>query len=233
MTHYVCQDLRFQLKPSTRRKTLGITVDRDGSLLLHTPSGAPQGEIEAFVRAKRFWVYTKLAEKELLAEKAYPSRQFVEGEGYCYLGRVHRLKLVPEADTPLQLKNGRFLLHDARPQQARKAFVAWYRDRALERLPELAAEYTQRLGVSAAGVRLLDLSNRWASCSEKGVLNFHWKIMQLPQRLIRYVVAHEVAHLAEKHHTPKFWLNLERLMPDYAKRSGELREQGLTYLRLT
>jgi hypothetical protein len=232
MSVYQSGELQFAVQPSSRRKTLGITVDRDSSLILHIPANAQQNIIDSFVKEKRLWVYEKLAEKALWIEKAYPPRQFVDGEGFAYLGRVYRLKIQNGLLTLLTFQNNRFLLAEPSAYRAKELFVDWYKQKALEYLPALVGEYTQRIDKETKGLRILDLSNRWASCSDQGVLNFHWKVMQLPNRYIRYIVAHEIAHLVEKHHTPQFWRTLERMMPDYEQHLGSLRSEAMKYMRV-
>lgn len=229
---YQSGDLVFEVKPSSRRKTLGITVDRDSSLILHVPTDVQDGLIDRFVHEKKLWVYEKLAEKALWMEKAYPPRKFVDGEGFSYLGRIHRLKVEDATLKPLSFQNGRFVLSSVSAYRARELFIDWYRMRAQAYLPDLIDEYTTRLGRESKGLRILDLGNRWGSCSDEGVLNFHWKVMQLPARYIRYVVAHETAHLAEKHHGPEFWRVLERMMPDYEQHLSSLRRDAVKYLRM-
>jgi predicted metal-dependent hydrolase len=82
-----------------------------------------------------------------------------------------------------------------------------------------------RTGLPPAAVRLRDLGFRWGSCGSDGVLFFNWRLLQLPMRLVDYVVAHELAHLLEPHHTPAFWNVLDCTMPDWKKRREELRTQ--------
>ena len=232
MSVYQSGELQFAVQHSSRRKTLGITVDRDSSLILHVPANAQQNIIDRFVKEKRLWVYKKLAEKALWIETAYPPRQFVDGEGFAYLGRVYRLKIQDDLLMPLTFQNSRFLLAETSSYRARELFVDWYRQKALEYLPTLVDEYAQRVDEEIKALRVLDLRNRWASCSEQGALNFHWKVMQLPNRYIRYIVAHEIGHLIEKHHTPKFWRVLERMMPDYEQHLGSLRSEAMKYMRV-
>src|SRR5262245_30495409 len=88
-------DLEFEVRESPRRATVGITVDRDGSLQLHAPRGCPPDVLAAWAHSKRMWVYRKLAEKDLLLS-VNPNRDFVTGEGFAYLGRSHRM-LVADA----------------------------------------------------------------------------------------------------------------------------------------
>ena len=85
-------DLSFMVRESDRRRTVGITVDRDGSLLLHAPAGAKPDAVAAWAWSKRGWVFRKLADKHLLLA-ATPAKEFVTGEGFDYLGRHYRLQL--------------------------------------------------------------------------------------------------------------------------------------------
>lgn len=219
-------DLQFVVRHSVRRRTLQITVDRDGALLLSAPPDVGEAVLRAFVMDKRFWIYTKLAEKDRL-QRLVPRKQYVGGEGFLYLGRSFRLKLVDTQDVPLKLAAGRFCLRrDALPA-AREHFVRWYSERARAWLSSRVADYQSRMEVAPAGVRVQDLGYRWGSCGKGDWLYFHWKAILLPARIAEYVVVHEIAHLHEPHHTPAFWLRVERAMPDYAQRKAWLAEHGM------
>lgn len=219
-------DLQFTVRRSTRRRSMEITVERDGTLLLSAPPEVDDDHLRAFVLEKRFWIYTRLAEKDRL-QRAVPRKEFVGGEGFLYLGRSHRLKLVAEQDVPLKLAAGRFCLRrDALPS-AREHFIRWYGERANGWLADRVAGFAARMEVLPAGVKVQDLGYRWGSCGKGGWLYFHWKTILLPARIAEYVAVHEMAHLHEPHHTPAFWLQIERAMPDYAQRKAWLAEHGI------
>jgi len=219
-------DLQFTVRHSARRRTMQITVERDGDLLLSAPPEVDEARLRTFVQEKRFWIYTKLAEKERL-QRRVPRKEFVGGEGFLYLGRSHRLKLADEQDVPLKLAAGRFSLRrDALPA-ARAHFIRWYSERARAWLSSRVAEYQSRREVAPAGVKVQDLGYRWRSCGKGDWLYFHCKAILLPARIAEYVVVHEIAHLHEPHHTPAFWLRVERAMPDYAQRKAWLAEHGI------
>ena len=203
-----------------------ITVERTGELSLCAPPGVGVGQLSDFVREKRFWIYTKLAEKDRLQRQA-PCKEFVSGEGFLYLGRSHRLKLVEDQDRPLKLVNGRFVLHQDALAGAREHFIRWYSERARTWLSGRVAEYQSRMEVAPAGVKVQDLGYRWGSCGKGDWLYFHWKTILLPARIAEYVVVHEMAHLQEPHHTPAFWLRVERAMPDFERRKSWLAEHGI------
>jgi predicted metal-dependent hydrolase len=218
--------LELHVRHSARRKTMQITVERDGELVLSAPIEVGEPALRAFVQEKRFWIYTKLAERDRL-QRQVPRKEFVGGEGFLYLGRSHRLKLVEKQDVPLKLAVGRFCLRrDALPA-ARPHFVRWYSERAKVWLSSRVTDYQSRMEVSPAGVKVQDLGYRWGSCGKGGWLYFHWKAILLPARIAEYVVVHEMAHLHEPHHTPAFWLRVERSMPDYAQRKAWLAEHGI------
>jgi predicted metal-dependent hydrolase len=219
-------DLQLTIRRSARRKTMQITVERSGDLILSAPPGIALAQLRAFVLEKRFWIYTKLAEKDRLQRQA-PRKEFVNGEGFLYLGRSHRLKLVARQDAPLKLANGRFNLHRDALADAREHFVRWYSGHAKAWLTGRVAEYQSRMEVKPAGVKVQDLGYRWGSCGKGEWLYFHWKTILLPARIAEYVVVHEIAHLHEPHHAPAFWLRVERAMPDYAQRKAWLAEHGI------
>lgn len=219
-------DLPFTVRRSTRRRTMEITVERTGELILSAPPEVGMAQLRAFVSEKRFWIYTKLAEKDRL-QRQVPRKEFVDGEGFLYLGRSHRLKWVESQDAPLKLVNGRFALrHDAQAG-AREHFIRWYSERARVWLSGRVADYQSRMEVAPAGVKVQDLGYRWGSCGKGNWLYFHWKTILLPARIAEYVLVHEMAHLHEPHHTPAFWLRVERAMPDYAQRKAWLTEHGM------
>lgn len=220
-------DLNFALRRSPRRKTMQITVERDGQLLLVAPPDVSEASLYQFVLEKRFWIYSRLAEKDRLLQVA-PTKMFVDGEGFLYLGRSYRLKLVDNQDVPLKLTAGRFCLLRSELPQGREHFIRWYSAHGKTWLTQRMADFRNRMAVNPRGVKVQDLGYRWGSCGKGDWLYFHWKTILLPAQIVEYVVVHEMAHLYEPHHTPEFWLRVERVMPDYMRRRIWLAEHGVT-----
>jgi hypothetical protein len=103
--------------------------------------------------------------------------------------------------------------------------VAWYTRHALPWLQRLVQRLERRVGASPTVIAVQDLGYRWGSCSSTGRVNFHWRTILLPPPLVEYVVAHELVHLLEPHHTERFWLHVERVIPDMRQRRGQLRRE--------
>lgn len=226
----VIDDLRFKLVRSARRRTVGVTVQRDGSLMLSVPDDCPTERVAEIAREKQFWVYTKLAEKSLLFRPT-PEKEYISGETFHYLGRSYRLKLVSAGDqqVPLSLKRGQFMLRRDAVQQAHHHFVRWYVEHGQPWVARRVQLSAARIGVAPTFVEVRSLGYRWGSCSASGGVNFHWRSTLLPPRIIEYVVAHELVHLLVPTHGVEFWARLERAMPDYAARKQWLAEQGSGY----
>lgn len=221
-------DLTFEVRRSSRRETVEITIDRTGDLILLAPDRAAEDTISGFVQEKREWIFRKLAEKNLF-KKPRPQREFVTGEGFSYLGRNYRLKLVEEQSAPLKLVGGRFQLRRRDRERGREQFVLWYRTRGQSWVERRIPQWADRLGAAPSRVRVLDLGHRWGSCSPDGSVNIHWTTMQLPPSIIDYVLVHELAHLREPRHGPEFWRLIERVLPDHEPRCRWLAEKGRAY----
>ena len=173
---------------------------------------------------------------------AYPSRthslqldpagrpHVVHGEGFLYLGRSYRLKMVAldDGQAPLRLHQGWFLLDRDQQARAREHFIRWYIEHAEPWLGRRVELFKDRVGVRPRDVHVRDLGARWGSCNRQGDLNFHWRSILLPPRVVEYLVVHELVHLHEPHHTPDFWRRLERAMPDFPARKRWLAENGVT-----
>lgn len=230
--HLEVEELTFEVHRSPRRKTIGITVDREGDLRLDVPVGVPRSVIENVAEEKLFWVYTKLAEKGLY-QRPRNRKDFVTGEGFTYLGRSYRLLLVKNerqlGDKILKLADGRFLLLAKEQPRARLHFIDWYRTVGAGWLRRRVELYQERLGVKPSKIEVRDLGYRWGSCGDNGTLNFHWHTVLLPPPIADYIVVHELAHLSERHHTPTFWILVERILPDYQARKQWLAENGGRY----
>lgn len=226
MTRLHVDDLAFELRTSARRKTMEIIVDRNGELILSAPENISPPQLTTFVMEKRFWIYKKLAEKAQLL-RTIPRKEFLDGEGFLYLGRSYRLKLVDCPAEPLALKAGRFCLRRDMVNDGRQQFIRWYSEHGRDWLTSKVNELAGRLEVTPAGVKVQDLGYRWGSCGKGGWLYFHWKTILLPRSIAEYVVIHELTHLHAPHHTPEFWLRVERAMPDYERRKQWLAEHGM------
>ena len=217
--------LRFEVRRSERRKTLGLTVDRAGELVAHAPAATSADELSRWISKKLLWAHRKLALKQEAAPRMR-GPEYVTGEAFCYLGRRYRLKIVELQKQPLQFDGSRFTLRrDAQPAGFPfPAMVSPGRNALASAQSRYALTRTE---TKPARVQVRDLGFRQR---KNGVLFFNWKVLQLPVQLVDYIMAHELVHLGERHHSPAFWEALARAMPDWQKRKDALASQAKDYL---
>ncbi|TET89812.1 MAG: M48 family peptidase [Desulfobacteraceae bacterium] len=225
--------LEYSLRRSNR-KSMGIAIERDGAIIVTAPHQAKFNEIEKFVSEKKIWIYQKLAKKKTL-NREKPRREFVNGQGFLYLGKSYRLKLIDNGKmksarspnvTVLRLWHGYFELAESEKANARNHFISWYRKQIKEQLKARIPRYDKRIGVTVKDTRILDLGHRWASCGRNGVINFNWRSVMAPVWVLDYILVHEMVHLIERGHTDRFWRLVSRVIPDYEEHALWLNENG-------
>lgn len=220
----------------SNRMTLSLMIERDGAVIVRAPLRISQDEIEKFVLEKRVWIQQKLSQKGV-AMTAKPKREFVNGQGFLYLGKSYRLKFVnglPGSSlsdrrngSALHLTHGYFELSEDQKANARKHFIAWYKQKTEEKLKERIPRYKRRIGVAVENCRVIELGHRWASRSRTGVINFNWRSVMAPIWVFDYILVHEMVHVLERRHSRKFWQLVSRVMPDYEETARWLSENGL------
>lgn len=218
------RDISYNLSRS-QRKTASIYIERDGQVSLMVPKELSHEKIEDIIEKKRAWIYKGLAQWRVLnASKV--EREFVNGEGFLYLGRSYRLKLVEKQKQDLALKDGQFHLkvNGTSPQAAFKEF---YRKKGQAKLEARVKYFEKKMGVEVSDIRVMELKNRWASCTSSAKrLNFHWKCLMAPPPVIDYIVVHEMAHFLHRNHTAAFWNEVDKIIPNYREHIDWLRTNG-------
>ncbi|MBL4886284.1 MAG: M48 family metallopeptidase [Planctomycetaceae bacterium] len=221
------KDISYTLTRNNR-KTASIHIERDGEVSILVPTKLSNAEVDEVIEKKLVWIYKNLAEWcDLNATKV--EREFVNGEGFLYLGRSYRLKLVEDQAHPLTLRNGYFCLRtgsNGKKVDAHEVFKEFYREKALQKVTERVEFYAPQMGVTPKGINVQELQHRWASCTKAGMLNFHWKCMMAPLTILDYFVVHELAHLIHANHTDAFWNEVDKVLPDYLDRKQWLRVNG-------
>lgn len=193
-----------------------------------TPLDGPEGVVP-YVQRKRRWVFDSVREVEE-KHRASLTQQYASGAKLQYRGRWLMLD-VKAGDVGQVSINFRSKFHVVVPvgldaveklEAVRKALDRWLRERALDAVEQLGREHEATIGVQATGLRLSEARSRWGSCGRDGVIRVHWRLVQAPAAALEYVVAHEVAHLLHRNHSPEFWGVLAKTLPDWADRKAML-----------
>lgn len=208
----------------SRRKTVALEVREDASLIVRAPYFTSGASIRRLVDRKRRWISQK---QELVRSRnrKKPKREFVDGEGFWYLGRPYNLQIVERQDHPLVLKSS-FLLSKRSAHRAKDVFIRWYKEQAERKISERAVLYASRAGLRYKKINITSAQKRWGSCGANGSINFSWRLIMAPLEVIDYVVVHELAHLKEKGHPKRFWQAVSTLLPGYERQKEWLKENG-------
>ncbi|RLI77359.1 M48 family peptidase [Archaeoglobales archaeon] len=208
----------------TKRETIALQITDDATLIVRAPFEVSEQTIKNVVIRHIDWIERK--RKEILSrDPKFVKKEFVNGEGFLYLGKYYKLTIVDRQDEPLVFNNGFFLSKNYLPI-AREVFTNWYRKKAYEKISERVEWYAQKRGFKYNKVNITNAQKRWGSCSHKKNLNFSWRLIMAPLPVVDYVVVHELVHLEEKNHTKSFWNKVKMLMPDYEKHRDWLKKNG-------
>ena len=219
-------------RSSRRRKTVALSVEPSGEVLLVAPRHFTDARLREIVRENAPWITRKI--QHVRIPDPLPSRrEFVSGETVLFLGRNYRLRVHTDRDRKTELLGG--WLHVSVPEgvqreeYVRATIVAWLWHCAEVRLPQRVAVWRTRVGVDLPRVIIADHQKRWGSCDRTGTIRLNWRIIQAPMRLIDYVVVHELVHLRHADHGADFWRTLGVVMPDYERRREDLRRCGTAF----
>ena len=209
----------------SKRRTIALIIERDGSFTVRAPMRAPHAAIENFIQQKADWI-TRTRDK-MISTPREPTlgKQYIDGEKFLFLGSSFDLKLVEVQKHSLHF-DSEFTLRRASQTKGEQVFTRWYKERALEVITERVEQYAQKYNFIPKQVRISSAKTRWGSCSPNGTLNFTWRLVMAPLDVIDYVVVHELVHLRVKDHSSKFWKVVESIYPEYKKQRKWLRENG-------
>ncbi|WGV17896.1 M48 family metallopeptidase [Fuscovulum ytuae] len=205
------------LKRSARARRFSLRVSRlDGRVTLSLPARAREAEAMAFARSQEGWLRETLA--------GMPTREGV-GIGSVIPVEGRLLRLVASTGRGVRME-GEALLVPGDPAQAGARVGAFLKALARDRLVAASDRHAGVIGRRVERVTLRDTRSRWGSCAADGALMYSWRLVMAPPAVLDYVAAHEVAHLVEMNHSPRFWAVVERLYPGWQVQRKWLHAEG-------
>lgn len=212
-------EIPYTVRRSSRARRVRVNVHAHAGVEVVLPARSPERAAAAAVSELRPWIEARLAElrraRDVVARRAGT---------LPYLDRT--LTLIPEAGrSRAHLRGGELLVPagDARP-----AIERFYRRAAREEIAPRLDRAAARAGLAYSGLDIRAQRTRWASCSARGRMSFNWRLLLAPERVLEYVVWHEVCHLRVPDHSPRFWALVEGYWPDWREDRDWLRRHGAT-----
>jgi predicted metal-dependent hydrolase len=219
------ETIGYEIRFMPTRRTLGIEVHPDLSVIVRAPSNCDFETVQARVRKRASWISKQLTHFQRYSPRT-PARQYVSGETHLYLGRQYRLKLVTGEPASVKMNRGHLVLTlpgKADTDRVKTLLHRWYLDHTRqvfiavldELLPRFKGSQRPRLAVRA-------MQSRWGSLSQAGTMTLNANLVRAPRACIEYVVAHELCHLKHRDHDARFFRLLGQVMPDWEKRKQRL-----------
>lgn len=219
-----------------KRRTIGFSVGPDG-LVVRAPNWVPLQQVDSALREKAEWVIKKLAESRERHDRLESARiAWHDGTSIPFLGQSVRVVLDPQhafqaAGAELQPDPQRPTLsvglpQSATPEQIRDVVQAWLMRQARRLFTERLDHFAPQLQVRWQKLSLSNAGTRWGSARVDGAIRLNWRLIHFRLPIIDYVVAHELSHLREMNHSPRFWDTVRSVVPDYLALRNQLQREA-------
>ena len=217
------RSLTLRVTENARASRLTLRIESGGRALKMTvPPGMPAREVESFLSRHQGWLEAKLAK--------YPDKPKLRpGVKLPLRGVPHLIVHEPAKRGSVEQasdEDGPYLMvHGERAHLGRR-LQDYLKKQAKHDIEPMALDMALKCGKKVKSIRFKDTKSRWGSCTSDGSLAFSWRIMMAPRPVIFYLVAHEVAHLTEMNHGPKFWKLCKELCPEMDEAKAWLKRNG-------
>ncbi|MFZ6689983.1 M48 family metallopeptidase [Undibacterium sp. SXout11W] len=226
--------LEYDLQRSKRR-SIGFLINDEG-LRITAPRWVTISAIESAIHEKQNWILRKLSERhERTLGKREPVMVWGDGAKLAYLGNEIVVRVLNVLNTGAHFDSETNELHvrlpvDASEQQLKDLIRNWLQQQAKREFNERLPRYAEKLNVHYHSVSLSAATTRWGSCTSQGKIRLNWRLIHFSPLIIDYVIAHELAHLKEMNHSPRFWATVESIFPDFDIARRQLRQHATTDL---
>ena len=225
---YITVDgIRYEIRRNARRKNVALGA-KDGSFFIAAPLRASRESLAAIIEENGEALRRKLMSIQTTRAQEH---RYKEGELFYYRGDQYPLRFASRNGVyPLKLEDGAFVSFSGlTSEEIRHNFEVWYRLRLREIIQREFPAWCKRIGAAPSRVSLKNAKTLWGSCSSSGGVTFNIRLALVPPPLAEYVMIHELCHMAEMNHSPKFWAQVAKYCPDYAARRKELKTDGGKY----
>lgn len=208
------QEIECRLVPSLTAKKLRIKVGPDGVEVV-VPGGRHSHEAVAFVSDNQSWVAEQLARSHRLRALRRPEEW--ARRKMLYRGEPLSVKVIQSdrwlGPNRVTLENGVIVITHGPTGRSRigRSLENWLRSRAREHIERHVTDIAKRVRRMPNRIYVMGQRTKWGNCSKLGNLSFNWRLIMAPDYVLRYIVAHEVVHLAVPDHSRKFWLTVRSL----------------------
>jgi predicted metal-dependent hydrolase len=216
------QMVTVTVRVSARAKSYRLSLPHTGGPVLTVPRHGRWQEATAFLKRQHGWLAERLA-------RAAKPVSFAAGSVIPLRGVEHRIVPTNRVRGVVEVgedEHGPVLLVPGRPEHQARRLTDWLKAEAEADLVARVRVHAKNLKVEVQSIAMRSQATRWGSCSSTGRLNFNWRLVLAPPFVLDYVAAHEVAHLLQMNHSPKFWATVEATLPTMERGRAWLKANG-------
>lgn len=227
------RNIAWSVRFSPRRRTIQLRIAAANLVEIVAPAGTTVARLQQVLLEKKAWILRQLQHQDHTAS-CTTNAALTHGATILYQGVPHSLLLLADGwgKAAVTRQHGAISIHlseligyDKDPV-VQRVLKRWYGEQALIRLLERTRYWSSHIGVTPLRITLRDQKTRWGSCSSRGAISFNWRIIMAPPPVLDYLVIHELCHMLQPNHSPKYWQEVARWCPDYVEHRSWLRQNG-------
>ena len=205
----------------SRRKTLAISIDAFGRLIVRAPLTCPKERIFAFLQEKERWILQKKSQTAGAGMRLPPEN--LNGYTFLLLGKKCRIVLVESRYVRFDEESYTIYLPLKNP---RTRLIKWLKENGKRIFTTVTERKAKEMGLGFESVEISSAKGKWGSCSFDNKIRYAYRLIYVPKEVIEYVVVHELAHVRHKNHSPRFWAEVEKYVPDWKQKRKWLKTNG-------
>jgi predicted metal-dependent hydrolase len=222
---YLGQSISFEIKYK-KRTSMSIHIDSNGYVEVHVPKGMSDTRVIQALEEKWNWIQLKL--KEMKDRAHGPTvKTYEHGESFLYLGKEYPIQITQ--DTEIQQDYAVFeeeklhiFVKQHEDEKIKQALKRFYYQQCKMLVERSIKSYQNNFKIKPRSIKITDNKTNWGTCDSKLQLTFNWKLAMAPQKVIDYVVVHEMCHMVHLNHDRSFWRLVGKIIPDYEQQENWL-----------
>lgn len=220
------KDIHIDKIVRSRRKSISIKINENAEIFVNAPNFFSNYQLHSLLMDRYEWMKKHQA-KVLEQKKKEVVHTYKEGDKFYFLGELFELKNTDSNHLLIDKESKTILIN---PNYCVKhQLLQLYKIAAKREIINIAINISKMLDVFPKDYKISQAEKRWGSCSSKGIINLSYRLVMIPEEQIKYIVVHELSHLYEMNHSPKFWAVVEKMKPDYRENEKWFKENEYKY----
>jgi predicted metal-dependent hydrolase len=219
------EEINFDIKYK-QRTSMGIYIDIFGNIEVQAPKGTPVESVLQLLEEKWDWIQQK--SKEMKDRALGPNvKVYDHGESFLYLGNAYPIQIyrdinIKQAHVVFEGDKLHIYVKQVEDEKIKQALKRFYYQQCKALVERSIQSFQSNFKIKPRSIRISDNKRTWGTCDSKLQLTFNWRLAMAPQRVIDYVVVHEMCHMVHLNHDRSFWRLVGKIIPDYKEQENWL-----------